>query len=106
MTVTMKSLIAAAVLVAIATPAVAAEARATGTLAIRSGPGEFYARIGTLPDGASVGLSRCTREARWCRIRYDDGPDGWVRGDYLVGAAAKLRVTPPEFTNPLGFFDN
>ena len=86
--------------------AVAAEARATGNLPIRSGPGNFYARIGTLPDGASVALSRCTRQAFWCRIVYDDGPDGWVMGDYLVGAAAKLRVTPPEFTNPLRMFGN
>ena len=54
--------------------AVAAEARATGNLPIRSGPGNFYARIGTLPDGASVALSRCTRQAFWCRIVYDDGP--------------------------------
>lgn len=85
------------------TAGAAAEARATGNLPIRSGPGQFYARIGTLPDGERVGLSRCTRKAYWCKIIYDDGPDGWVLGDYLVGAAAKLRVTPPEFTNPLGF---
>jgi uncharacterized protein YraI len=88
-----------------AAPALAAEARATGNLPIRSGPGDWYRVIGTLPDGTSVGLSRCTREARWCRIVYDDGPDGWVLGSYLVGAAAKLRVTPPEFVNPFRMFD-
>jgi hypothetical protein len=46
-------------------------------------------------------LSRCTRESIWCRIVYEDGPDGWVLGSYLVGSAAKMRVTPPEFTNPI-----
>ena len=102
----MKPLIPLIILAAMITPAAAAEARATGNLPIRSGPGDYYARIGTLPDGARVELSRCTRKAFWCRIVYDDGPDGWVLGDYLVGAAAKLRVTPPEFTNPMGFLGN
>lgn len=81
-------------------PAVAAEARATGNLPIRSGPGSWYPVVGTLPDGERVGLSRCTRQSAWCKIIYDDGPDGWVRGSYLVGSAAKMRATPPEFTNP------
>jgi len=99
-------LVALAAIVAPAGAAVAAEARATGSLPIRSGPGQFYAQIGTLPDGARVGLSRCTRKAYWCKIIYDDGPDGWVLGDYLVGEAAKIPVTPPEFTNPLGMFGN
>lgn len=81
-------------------PLAAAEARATGTLAIHAGPGGWTAIIGTLPDGARVGLSRCTREARWCRIRSPDYPGGWVRGAYLVGAAAKARATPPEFVDP------
>ena len=56
--------------------------------------------IGKLPDGVSVELSRCAREARWCRIRSEQYPSGWVRGAYLVGAAAKARATPPEFVNP------
>lgn len=81
-------------------PLLAAEARATGTLAIHAGPGSWSDIIGTLPDGASVELSRCTREARWCRIRSEQFPSGWVRGSYLVGAAAKARATPPEFVDP------
>lgn len=97
----MKTLIAVAVaFAALATPALAAEARATGNLPIRSGPGDFYRIIGTLPDGERVELSRCTRQSVWCRIIYDDGPDGWVLGSYLVGSAAKMRATPPEFTSP------
>lgn len=96
----MKAFALAALVIAIATPTFAAEARATGNLPIRSGPGDYYRAIGTLPDGVRVGLSRCTRESVWCKIIYDDGPDGWVRGSYLVGSAAKMRVTPPEFTSP------
>lgn len=84
-------------------PLVAAEARATGNLSIHAGPASWTAIIGTLPDGVSVALSRCTREARWCRIRSDEFPDGWVRGSYLVGAAAKARATPPEFVDPPGW---
>ena len=103
----MKSTLAlAAALVALATPASAAEARATGDLPIRSGPGSWYRVIGTLPDGTRVGLSRCTRQSRWCKIIYDDGPDGWVLGSYLVGAAAKMRATPPEFVDPFRMFDD
>ena len=105
----MKPLMVLATLVAIAAPAGAAgaaEARATGNLPIRSGPGQFFAQIGTLPDGASVSLTRCTPRAYWCKIVYDHGPDGWVLGDYLVGSAAKIRVTPPEFTNPTLMFGN
>ena len=81
-------------------PLLAAEARATGTLAIHARPGSWSEIIGKLPDGVSVELSRCTREARWCRIRSEQYPSGWVRGAYLVGAAAKARATPPEFVNP------
>ncbi len=94
----MQKLILVAALLTLATPVAAANARATGNLPIRSGPGEFYRVIGTLPDGARVGLSTCTRQQRWCKIIYGDGPDGWVAGSYLVGSAAKNRVSPPEFT--------
>ena len=100
------TLVAVAAMIAPAGAVGAAEARATGNLPIRSGPGNFYAQIGTLPDGKRVALSRCTRKAYWCKIVYEDGPDGWVLGDYLVGAPAKLRVTPPEFTNPMFMFGN
>ncbi|RYE87343.1 MAG: SH3 domain-containing protein [Hyphomicrobiales bacterium] len=101
----MQPFILAAALIALVAPAAAAEARATGNLPIHSGPGQSYRVIGTLPDGVSVGLSRCTRQSRWCRIVYDDGPNGWVLGSYLVGSAAKMHVTPPEFTNPMRLFD-
>ena len=96
----MRAILFAALAVLVATPAFAADARATGNLPIRSGPGDFYRVIGTLPDNARVGLSRCTRQSIWCKIVYDDGPDGWVLGSYLVGSAAKMRATPSEFTNP------
>jgi uncharacterized protein YraI len=102
----MKTVLLAAALVALAAPAAtAAEARATADLPIRSGPGSGYRVIGTLADGDYVRLSRCTRESRWCKIIYEDGPDGWVRGSYLVGSAAKMRATPPEFTNPFKMFE-
>ena len=101
----MRAILFATILAALATPAVAADARATGNLPIRSGPGDFYRVIGTLPDGARVGLSRCTRHSIWCKIIYDDGPDGWVLGSYLVGSAAKMHATPSEFTNPFRMFN-
>ena len=101
----MRAILFAAFAACIATPAFAADARATGNLPIRSGPGDFYRVIGTLPDNTSVGLSRCTRQSIWCKIVYDEGPDGWVLGSYLVGSAAKMHATPSEFTNPFRMFN-
>ena len=98
----MKMILAAlAISLTLSAPALAqSTARATGDLAIRLGPGSGYTAIGTLPDGASVPLRYCTRNSEWCLIDNPGGPDGWVRGSYLVGMSAKVGATPPEFLVP------
>jgi uncharacterized protein YraI len=79
--------------------------RATGSLAIRSGPGSRYPAIGMLADGARVHLTECTPRQLWCRIVNPGGPEGWVRASYLVGSPAKLQVTPNSpFLNDHDFF--
>lgn len=77
-----------------------ATARASGDIPLRAGPGAFYRVVGELADGTRVHLRRCTRESNWCLVVEDGEPLGWARGSYLVGAPAKLQVTPPSF---LGF---
>ena len=84
-------------------PALAAEARASGNVPVRRGPGEDYRIIGTLVNGQYYEVEDCTRRARWCLVSFDGDLLGWVRGSYLVGSAAKNRVTPFEFLVNPGF---
>lgn len=104
------ALAAALLAVLAATPALAVPtARASGVLAVRSGPGDFYPLVDKLAKNERVTLDQCTRRARWCHIhQLDGGPSGWVPGSYLVGSPAKNEVTPFEFSfnplDPLDFF--
>jgi uncharacterized protein YraI len=83
-----------------ALPAAAAEARASGDVPVRAGPGDRYRVIDRLSDGEYYDVLRCTRQARWCFVSGGPHPElveGWVRGSYLVGSGAKAGVTPFEF---------
>ena len=95
----MKTLLPALALLSMlaAAPALGAEARASGDVPVRAGPGERYAVLDRLVDGAYYEVTDCTRQARWCLVGDDFGDLGWVRGSYLVGSGAKARVTPFEF---------
>lgn len=83
--------------VAAVAPAFADEARASGDVPVRRGPGDQYAVIDHLQDGDYYEVEDCTRRARWCLVSEDGDLLGWVRGSYLVGSGAKARVTPFEF---------
>jgi len=88
--------VALAALASVGTAA-AAEARASGNVPVRSGPGSHYRVIDRLVDGEYYQVLQCTRRSNWCFVA--DGRDrlGWVRGSFLVGSGAKNRVTPFEF---------
>jgi len=86
----------AALLVA-AAPAAAAEARASGNAPVRLHPHPAATVIDRLRDGHSYELEDCTRQARWCLVSAGGEVLGWVRGSQLIGAAAKIPVTPFEF---------
>lgn len=99
--------IAAAILAVLAfapLPAAAGEARASGDVPVRRGPGDSYRIIDHLVDGRYYEVEDCTRQARWCLVSEDGDLLGWVRGSYLVGSAAKARVTPFEFLVTPPFF--
>ncbi|KQX40006.1 hypothetical protein ASD04_04990 [Devosia sp. Root436] len=94
----MRPLALAALLACIAAPALAAPtARVSGgNIAVHTGPGMRYPTIGRIPDGTEVTLDYCTRDDEWCFVT----DTGWVLGSYLVGWAAKIPVTPPNFAGP------
>ncbi len=96
---TLKLALAAAVaLSALATaPVLAAQARASGDVPVRSGPGGNYRIIDYLADGERYDVLRCTFRLLWCIVGDDGDELGWVRGSYLVGSGAKNAVTPFEF---------
>mgnify|MGYP000542406056 CR=1 FL=1 len=88
-----------------AAPAAAGEARASGNANVYAGPGDHYRIIDQLEDGESYEVLDCTRRERFCFVADLDGEElGWVRGSYLVGGAAKTRVTPFEFLVTPDFF--
>jgi uncharacterized protein YraI len=89
-----------------ATSALAAQARASGNVPVYDGPDNDYEVIDHLVDGEYYDVLDCWYRARWCLVGEDGEELGWVRGSNLVGAAAKLRVTPFEFlSNPRTLFD-
>jgi uncharacterized protein YraI len=90
-----------------AVPAAAAEARASGDVPVRAGPGNRYRIIDRLHDGEYYEVLRCTRQSLWCLVGEGRYELGWVRGSYLVGSGAKARATPFEFlVNPRLLGDN
>ncbi len=78
-------------------PALAYDARASGEVPVRDGPGDRYDIIDYLEDGEYYDVEDCTRRARWCLVSDGGEELGWVRGSYLVGSGAKNAVTPFEF---------
>ena len=89
---------------AIALPAAAGEARASGNVPVRDGPGSYYDVIDNLEDGEYYEVEDCTRQARWCLVSDDGEELGWVRGSSIVGSGAKNAVTPFEFLVTPEFF--
>lgn len=87
-----------------AAPALADEARASGDVPVRSGPGDHYRVIDHLDDGDYYDVEDCTRRAIWCLVSEDGDLLGWVRGSYLVGSGAKAAATPFEFLVTPPFF--
>lgn len=91
------------------TPALADRptARSSGVQAVHAWPSLTSRTVDRLDDGEHVYLRECTRQTKWCYVvQLDGGPGGWVMGADLIGSAAKVQVTPFEFSfdpmHPLG----
>ena len=86
--------IAAAVLVP--TLAEAFPGTATGAVSLRSGPGTGYARLATIPAGASVDVGGCSG---WCSVTYA-GISGYASAGYIARGYA-MAPAPQRFVRPL-----
>ena len=85
----------------LATPALAERptARSSGVQAVHTRPSLSSSVVDKLKDQERVYLTRCTKQAKWCRVQQlDGGPPGWVMGADLIGSPAKVLVTPFEFS--------
>ena len=72
--------------------AFALAAVAKSAVNVRTGPSVNYTRIDTLYAGEPVNVTECKSNG-WCYVQQD-GPDGWVSGNYLV------RANPAPTHNP------
>jgi hypothetical protein len=75
------ALLAAAVLVASATAAMAAPGVVTGNANVRSGPGTGYSVISSVHYGQYVEIEYCS--GNWCHVSKP-GRDGWVSAGFLA----------------------
>ena len=67
----------------LAAAALAAEAKATAWVNVRSGPGTGYAVVDTMAPGEEANITEC--QGSWCFVERT-GPDGWVSSSYLTAA--------------------
>ena len=85
-----------------ATSALAIDAQALGSAAVRSGPGVGFPAVDTLYAGEPVDVVECNPAGNWCRI-FHTGPDGWVARSLLgppgsagqSGSSVQFGVTIP-----------
>ena len=80
---------------ALATAALASEARTATALNLREGPGTSYARIATMPAGATVEVRGCRQG--WCGLVWN-GRKGYASRRNLLFAQAEVHaeVVEPE----------
>jgi N-acetylmuramoyl-L-alanine amidase len=53
-------------------------------LNVRSGPGQFFSKIGRLVSGQSISLVGRNGDNSWLLAQLQDGSTGWVDGRYIV----------------------
>ncbi|MGK6311517.1 SH3 domain-containing protein [Neorhizobium sp. DT-125] len=92
---------ALALLLGISLPSLAeaANAYATGSVNMRTGPGTEYARIGTIPAGATVTIRGCLTGYSWCDVSFA-GRRGWASSNYLQ-ALYQNRRRPIIYVGPM-----
>jgi uncharacterized protein YraI len=93
MTLKIKLLSAASVLLLSAGAASAAPATVGSAVNMRSGPGTQYEVVATIPGGATVDVAGCT--GSWCQVSFN-GESGFANRSYLAmgGEPSAAVVTP------------
>lgn len=69
---------------------------AVGSVNLRAGPGTGYARLATIPAGATVDVGGCSS---WCSVTYA-GISGYASASYIARGYATMQP-PPRFVRPL-----
>jgi len=69
----------------------AAQAVATGSVNVRSGPSTQYGRVDTLQRNQLVEVTSC--RGSWCYVEKP-GADGWVSANYLAQVRTQQSVKP------------
>lgn|GEM_PF-5756725 len=62
---------------------------------LRSGPGQDYAVIQTVPNGTEVTITDANEDQTWLRVRLDDGAEGWISAVLLIIDATQSTVPTP-----------
>jgi uncharacterized protein YraI len=109
MTLKTKLLGAGAALLLSTGAALAVPATAQTDLSVRSGPGTQYPVVGSIQDGETVDVGRCT--GRWCQVIFSGG-SGFASRRYLaIGGGAPgpaVAATPYIYDEPdygYGYYD-
>jgi SH3 domain protein len=94
----MQRLLMALILFCIALPPVMAETRYvvdTLIITVRSGQGEQYRIIKTIPSGTAMEILESSEE--WSQVRLKDGTEGWVLNQYISpNPTARQRLAQAE----------
>jgi uncharacterized protein YgiM (DUF1202 family) len=63
-------------------PGLALKAKVDGAANLRSGPGTYHSRVGTLKSGEIITINE--RQNLWYRVSDQAGKTGWVQYDMLI----------------------
>jgi uncharacterized protein YraI len=90
--------LAAAVLLAVPTAALAAPGLVTTSVSMRAGPGPGFPAVDRIPGGAHVNIHGCIRGASWCDVSWSD-ERGWVAAEYLEYYYRNRYVLLPDYVD-------
>jgi len=90
--------LAAAVLLAVPTAALAAPGLVTTSVSMRAGPGPGFPTVDLIPGGARVNIHGCIRGASWCDVSWSDDR-GWVAAEYLEYYYRNRYVLLPDYVD-------
>jgi uncharacterized protein YraI len=94
----LQGFLAAAVLLAVPTAALAAPGLVTTSVSMRAGPGTGFPTVDRIPGGAHVNIHGCIRGASWCDVSWSDDR-GWVAAQYLEYYYRNRYVLLPDYVD-------
>lgn len=92
---TIRTYLAAALLVAAPISAIAAPGVARISATLRAGPGAGFPAVDQIPSGARINIFGCIRGGAWCEVSYA-GERGWVAATALAHLHHRRYVDLPD----------